>query len=70
MTTLTDKQKYWVEALCMYEVNATVELRTNGLTAYYDECIWMVAYYKKKLGLHVPDYYQVAVDRHEAREAA
>jgi hypothetical protein len=70
MTTLTERQKLAVSMLCMYEADAALELRTEGVTERYDSYMWMVVYYKKELGLKVHKLEQKAADRDEAREAA
>ena len=70
MTRLTEKQKLAVAMLCMYEADASLELRTEGVTERYDSCMWMVVYYKKQLGLKVHKLEQKAADRDKAREAA
>lgn len=70
MTKLTKDQKLAVAMLCMYDADATVELRTEGLTERYDSYMWMVVHYKNKLGIKVLEHEQMAADRDAEREAA
>ena len=70
MTKLTEAQKFAVEMLCMYDADATVELRTEGMTERYDSYVYMVVYYKNKLGIKVLEHEQKAADRDAEREAA